>query len=153
VRTLLLLCIFLLPSISIASDFSDGVNYYQNGNIADAIDSFSKCKDTNVDCIHNLGVSYAARGQEQEARKWITESARYGNQKSINLLKKAKLPVPNTDLAQNLEKNQNKPVDDSVSLIGVMNAIVQGYNNGGRGNNNINCDVLDYGAIKSVDCR
>lgn len=103
----------LFSLISYADDYQDGIKHYRNGDLADAIDSFSKCTDINVYCNFNLGISYLDRGQAVEGYKWINESARYGVPQSINLLKKSGLPVPEADLAHLWRKKsveQNNPV-------------------------------------------
>ena len=80
----LLLMLLLTPCTTRADDFSDGVNYYEQGDFDSAMESFkAAAAKGNADAQFNLGLMYlngeAVSQDYKQALKWFEESAKQGN--------------------------------------------------------------------------
>jgi tetratricopeptide (TPR) repeat protein len=112
-----------------ADDLDDGIAHFKKGNMEQAIAYFETCKDKNVNCVHNLGVSHYKLDHKDEAKEWFTLAARYGNQSSIKALSQNGWPIPQADLAHMLQRNNKQQSNNNdVTALELVNAILNSHN-------------------------
>lgn len=83
-------------------NYLNGQSSFAKKDYAAAYNHFIECvnETKNTACMYNIGASAHNMGNDDEAGRWFTLAARYGQQNAISQLTKMGLPVPTADLAQ-----------------------------------------------------
>ena len=126
-----------------------GNRTYKEGNLEESKQHFYKCSQNKVPvCMTKMGMINYEQGSQEEAIAWFKMAAKHGESNAISNLKKLNEDVPPLEVEQ--IKSTGKSTEP-IPLLGLLNAMVQGYNKGAS--NRVNCTTYDLGGIYETRCK
>lgn len=124
-----------------------GDRLYKEKNYQEAFNHWVKCaKNGDIGCMNNLGILLYQSGHQELGVKWLQKAASHGNLKSAETLQALNKPVPPVNRVAATQESE------SANLLGLANAILEGYNRSGR--DRIHCDSIMIGeGMIDTECR